>query len=1578
MSYPRVRCTHHLSLLVAGTIAATIFGLGCGSSDVDPFENQDIIIDDVEGYDVPDAGDVDPSDPDTDIPDTDIPDTDIPDTDIPDVDPPDPDDIVECDNPLPEPPAGERCVVLPGTNDHLVFQGTLLVGDEIYEEGTLIVDDQAPNRRIECAGCDCADDPIVDEATIVSCPDTVISPGLINPHDHLTFAQGWPQPHGDERYDHRHDWRTGARGHSRINVSPSGGSNNAVSSYGELRMLFGGATSIAGSTAAADASGLLRNLDQLDETEGLETIDVRYSTFPLGDSDGTLLAEGCAYGNIDSEYDDGIYLPHIAEGIDDEARNEIHCLAGASGRNLIQDNTSIIHGIAVNARDVAMIADRGATLVWSPRTNIDLYGNTAPVPLYHRFGVPIGLGTDWSTSGSMNMLRELECADYLNRMHFNNTFTDAELWKMATYWAAITMGADHKLGLLYPNYVADITIFDDRGRTPYRAIIDADIDEIALVLRGGEPLYGDAQLVEDLVGATDSEQCELVDVCDRDRRVCVELDIGETIADLEAAIPEDSYPLFFCGDPEDEPTCVPSRPSEYDGITGSDSSGDGVPDSVDNCPDYFNPIRPMDGGIQSDINGNGIGDVCDPCPLSEDLDCTHIDPGDWSGDGVPNEEDNCPFHYNPLQEDSSGDGVGDVCSPCPDREITPGRPCPYDIYEIKNGDVDEGTALELRDVLVTAVNVGEGLFVQVHPEEEGFQGVDRSGLYVYLRHDLEDEEFPQPGDRISIVGSVSVFFSQTQLADVSTVEILSSGHELPEPELVTPEEVENGGSRQWDLEGVLVEVQDLTVTDDDPGPGAGQQESPDEFVVNDSLYVNNFFYTIDPKPQVGDTFESITGVLRWANSRSRLEPRGEDDIVDGPPQLDRFDPDVVYAEVSASPIPMLNLYLDRPAEELIDISLNSSDSDIVFVEDEVSFQPGQESISVEIQALQAQQTPVIIEAFDGEVTVSATVYTYDDEMERYLESFGAQKSGFLSDETLIFTAELNVPAPSGGDTLDLEFFPSFDAGLPGEITFAPGDKVAEVSVELSDDLVGRHVAAATHENNAEFFGFEIFLASEIFLETFSNFSTSGTAYHDGSFTGDLGFDWHYTNARQATGTSSPTPIDDNSMTFQTDEGSVRAENIPGDISTFAVDMKKAFTGAGDRQLALLINDEEVATSIVFDEDDVVHEFRVDDIGVTGGFDLEVSSIGGRQITIDNLRWSDGPTLEAAPEEVDFAPILLDSFAPDFAFLEVSDSPEDVLTLHSLKPALEETTVSLSYGDSAIVGPDEVTFQPGEFFVTIALQADEGRPEPVEIEASFDGQTVTAEVHPFDETTPRTITALEACPSALVDHPVEFLVEIDIPAGEDGFAIDVEVDPDSAVTSSPSEVILDEGQFFTTFSLTFVEEHSSVDVTLTTNDDEETLNVATFDATPPLVEDFSQLQPDPDFGDGNFTGNYGLLWSYFGARGTESQAIDGISLLFDADGTRSLEVTNPPGGLSSFEVEARLTDDADEDGQLELFIDSQSLATSEVLEVPSNGDPQTLTFVVDDIDGQCVQALELRSIGDGEVVIDNLTLSPYTL
>ena len=62
------------------------------------------------------------------------------------------------------------------------------------------------------------------------------------------------------------------------------------------------------------------------------------------------------------------------------------------------------------------------------------------------------------------------------------------------------------------------------------------------------------------------------------------------------------------------------------------SLGGNIVDNRDNCRKVFNPVRPMDGGVQADSDGDGKGDACDKCPLDVGPECTAIDP--YTGETV--------------------------------------------------------------------------------------------------------------------------------------------------------------------------------------------------------------------------------------------------------------------------------------------------------------------------------------------------------------------------------------------------------------------------------------------------------------------------------------------------------------------------------------------------------------------------------------------------------------------------------------------------------------------------------------------------------------------------------------------------------------------------------------------------------------------------------------------------------------------------------------------------------------------------------------------------------------------------------
>jgi thrombospondin type 3 repeat protein len=81
--------------------------------------------------------------------------------------------------------------------------------------------------------------------------------------------------------------------------------------------------------------------------------------------------------------------------------------------------------------------------------------------------------------------------------------------------------------------------------------------------------------------------------------------------------------------------------------------GDGVGTACDNCPAVFNRD-------QKDKDGDGVGDACDNC-----VDIANANQANADGDHFGDACDNCPTVGNDTQADSDGDTRGDACDNCP-------------------------------------------------------------------------------------------------------------------------------------------------------------------------------------------------------------------------------------------------------------------------------------------------------------------------------------------------------------------------------------------------------------------------------------------------------------------------------------------------------------------------------------------------------------------------------------------------------------------------------------------------------------------------------------------------------------------------------------------------------------------------------------------------------------------------------------------------------------------------------------------------------------------------------------------------
>ncbi len=749
-----------------------------------------------------------------------------------------------CPKALPSPTSG-TCDITKGSGS-TVLRGTVIAPDQVYVGGEVVLDGKGV---IACVGCDCSGTAGYSTATTLNCGDAVVSPALINTHDHITFAQNAPKPH-TQKYDHRHEWRKGLNGKTVIKVpgAPTG-TTDAVTSWGELRFLLGGATATIGS---GGVNGMLRNLDKADPMQGgLGKTAVDFETFPLGDSSPTSLPTTCTYklASTDAKVNaDKSFLPHMSEGVNDSAHNEFDCTDGINAEaNYGHPQTALIHAVGLQAVDAQLAANNGVSIIWSPRSNIDLYGFTATVTMYANMGMNIALGTDWSASGSMNMLRELACVDSYNQANLGGFFTDYQIWRMVTENAAAAAKMADVLGQIAVGRPGDIAIFASHGKGAYASVIRAGVADVALVLRGGVVLHGDAALV-DALSADGGAGCEVLADCLSGKKVCAKREFGKSISDLKATIGA-PYDLYFCGVPAGEPSCVPSRDGLFTGVpTADDSDGDGIPNATDLCPTIFSAIRPMDGGIQQDIDGDGIGDACDPCPVAAD-----------NKDGCSDTSVKIGGGTDAGSTDASPTDAGSTDASAVDA----GPPQLVSIPEAQS--MTDGALVEIHNVCVTAIRVatsGTAVWVQ-DPNLK-----DHAGFVVYSKTALT----VKVGDQIGVTGTLTTFKGLHEIATPTVTPVGACPTVILAVD-VTPDAIATGGPMMAAYMSMLVQVSNVAVV-------TVAAKATDDFVVTGKLNIAPYIFAFDATQyKSGATFKTIRGVVDYFTDHSKIDPLSAADLV---------------------------------------------------------------------------------------------------------------------------------------------------------------------------------------------------------------------------------------------------------------------------------------------------------------------------------------------------------------------------------------------------------------------------------------------------------------------------------------------------------------------------------------------------------------------------------------------------------------------------------------------------------------------------------------------------------------------------
>ncbi len=325
-----------------------------------------------------------------------------------------------------------------------------------------------------------------ESAPVVDTGGTIY-PGLFDLHNHMPYNMT-PLWQVKKRYDNRLEWQNHTDEYYSAVTAPFKLLNEknddpsfarAIVRFVECKGLFGGVTTGHGMNLRNKTmyEGLMRNIEQ---PLAAELPVVKSQTADFNDEK---LAEMLAWTR-----DGQPYIYHLSEGLGAYGAKVFKFLEQAPGG--LNAHLTCIHCVGIPAEGWdALTAVAG--IVWSPTSNLLLYGQTCDVRQAKQRGIPVAIGADWSPSGCKNLLGELKVARAASQ-HMGGVLSDADLVAAVTCVPARMVGWDSRLGSLQPGKWADLLILEDVGGDHFARLVSAKETSVRAVVIDGRVRMGEA------------------------------------------------------------------------------------------------------------------------------------------------------------------------------------------------------------------------------------------------------------------------------------------------------------------------------------------------------------------------------------------------------------------------------------------------------------------------------------------------------------------------------------------------------------------------------------------------------------------------------------------------------------------------------------------------------------------------------------------------------------------------------------------------------------------------------------------------------------------------------------------------------------------------------------------------------------------------------------------------------------------------------------------------------------------------------------------------------------------------------
>ena len=162
-----------------------------------------------------------------------------------------------------------------------------------------------------------------------------------------------------------------------------------------------------------------------------------------------------------------VHLHETAREVEDAVRESgERPFARLSRLGLVNPRLAAVHMTDLLPGEIEELADRGASVLHCPESNLKLASGVCPVPRLAAAGVNLALGTDGAASNNdLDMLGEMRTAALLGKLAAGDATAcpAADVLRMATLGGARSLGLGDRIGSLVPGKSADVAAIDLRG-----------------------------------------------------------------------------------------------------------------------------------------------------------------------------------------------------------------------------------------------------------------------------------------------------------------------------------------------------------------------------------------------------------------------------------------------------------------------------------------------------------------------------------------------------------------------------------------------------------------------------------------------------------------------------------------------------------------------------------------------------------------------------------------------------------------------------------------------------------------------------------------------------------------------------------------------------------------------------------------------------------------------------------------------------------------------------------------------------------------------------------------------------------